>query len=42
MDVGEERIEDAALVARLRIQARKVTVQSSLAAVLLTALGLVP
>lgn len=41
MDAGEERIEDAALVARLRTQARKVTVQSSLAAVLLTALGLV-
>ena len=41
MDRGEERIEDTALAARLRTQARKVTVQSSLAAVLLTALSLV-
>lgn len=41
MDRGEERIEDTALVARLRTQARKVTVQSSLAAALLTALSLV-
>lgn len=42
MDRGEERIEDTALVARLRSQGRKVTVQSSLAAVVLTALTLIP
>jgi hypothetical protein len=39
MDAGDERIEDTALAARLRTQARKVTVQSSLAAVVLTALA---
>jgi hypothetical protein len=42
MDAGEERIEDATAVARLRTRARTVTVQSSLAAAVLTALSLVP
>jgi hypothetical protein len=42
LDRGEERIDDAALVARLRSQARKVTVQSSLAAAGLTALSVTP
>lgn len=40
MDDGEEKIEDSVVIAQLRRQARKVYLQSSLAAIALTALSL--
>jgi hypothetical protein len=41
MDSGEETIEDTAILAQVRRQARKVQFQSTLAAVVLTVLSLV-
>jgi hypothetical protein len=41
MDTGEERIEDGQVLAQVRRQARKVQMQSTIAALVLAALSLV-
>jgi hypothetical protein len=41
LDSGDEKIEDGSLVTKLHGQARKVHIESVLAAILLTAIALV-